>query len=128
MINQAEDHPEQFPRAQGEVLRINHVDEDGEHLELEINVHPADNLYFGLVDAMRRCKGLPKIPFRKRTFGPSMHEEEGKDFHASGYGLRCDAVANKGATQSTGQFSRRRYLYSFSPISGQGYIVWCYYS
>ena len=97
MITQAEDHPEQLPRAQGEVLPTSHVDEDGEKLELEINVHPADNLYFGLVDAMRRCKGLPKIPFLKRTFGPSMHEEEGKDFHASGYGLSCDAVANKGA-------------------------------
>ena len=46
---------------------------------------------------MRKCKGLPKIPFLKKTFGPSMHEEEGKDFHASGYGLSCDAFANKGA-------------------------------
>ena len=26
-----------------------------------------------------------------------MHEEEGKDFPASGYGLSCDAVANFGA-------------------------------
>ena len=42
-------------------------------------------------------QGEHPIPFSKRIFGPSMHEEEGKDFHASGYGLSCAAVANKGA-------------------------------
>ena len=63
---------------------------------MEINIHPANNIFFALVDAMRRCKGLPKVPFVKKIFGPSTHEEEGKDFHASGYGLSCDAFANKG--------------------------------
>ena len=101
-VNKVEDHPEYFPRVQGEILSITHTDEDGQKLELQINVHPADNLFFGLVDAMRRAKGEPKIPFSRKVFGPSAHEEEGKDFHASGYGLSCDAIANKGAVLLVG--------------------------
>ena len=101
-VNKVEDHPDLFPRVQGETLSIDYTDEDGEMLKLKVNIHPADNLSFGLVDAMRRCKGEPKIPFTKKAFGRSAHEEEGKDFHASGYGLSCDAVANNGAVLSDG--------------------------
>ena len=97
MTDQATDHPEQDCRVQGEIFSLTHADADGETLDLEINIHPADNLFFALVDAMRRCKGLPKVPFLKKIFGPSTDEEEGQDAHASGYGLSCDAFANKGA-------------------------------
>ena len=97
MVDHIGDHPDQFRRAQGEILHVTYVDAEGETLELEINIHPADNVFFGLVDAMRRSKGKPTIPFLKKIFGPSMHDEEGKDLHASGYVLNCDAFANKGA-------------------------------
>ena len=97
VTDQVMDHPDQFCRVQGEILKITHVDAEGETLELEINCHPADKIFFVLIDAMRMCKGLPKVAFLKKTFGPSMHDEEGKDFHASGYGLSCDAFASKGA-------------------------------
>ena len=54
-------------------------------------------MYFATIDAVRKCLGEPSIPFSRVIFGPSTHEEEGKDFHGSGYGLSCDAVANLGA-------------------------------
>ena len=96
-VNEVPEHPEFYPRIQGEVLNVKYKDAEGVFLDLHINTHAGDNLYFGLIDAMRACKGETIIPFSKRIFGPSMHEEEGKDFHASGYGLSCAAVAHKGA-------------------------------
>ena len=74
-VNKVEDHPDLFPRVQGETLTIDHTDADGERLQLRINFHPADNFYFGIVDAMRTCKGEPKIPFTKKACGPSVHGE-----------------------------------------------------
>ena len=46
---------------------------------------------------MLRALGYPVLPYSKEIFGPSTFEEEGKDFHATGFGLSCAAVANYGS-------------------------------
>ena len=96
-VNVVPEHPDFYPRVPGTIMHIPYVDANGNHLDLHINTHAGDNLFFATIDAVRKCLGEPCIPFSKVIFGPSAHEEEGKDFHASGYGLSCDAVANYGS-------------------------------
>ena len=94
--------PDQFRRAKGSILEIEHQDWTGELLNLKLHVHPGENFLLGTIDAMKTFKGIPVLPYFKNIFGPAPNDEESKDFHANGYGLSFAAYANQGATLHDG--------------------------